>query len=549
MFRKLLTLAAIAGLTSCTPGSSGPPAEDDPEVEVEILREIQLTQNARLPESRDGSLVDVEVFEDRLVFIYEGTPKLALESGHVVSGVLHGGYLRRLVERRELSPERIEWTTEHAELGELIGDGHFIVHMRPGDGDDSFVLRTGDGDVGASTEPLDSGWSLLTPEVRNISCGGGRTGTVTFDPRFDMDADADIEIDLRWSFGRFYIPRGELHYARFELMGSIAPGITIETSESTAVSCAWSLTSFLRERGVGVPKREWVTTFPVGPVPVAVTHTIEPSFDITVGGSVETGASTMSADVTLGFRAGAVYDREGGWRGIWDPQRSGSVSLTASEPGTLTVTAGAGGAVGYLAKLYDTAGPGVSLGPSMTGNFRVLPDRCTWEADASAGLGVTVRAKLDIPAFDYTLAEYSHSENLVSAQIAMSMGTFPWCEDGGTPDGGMPMGDGGGPSDPCEAAGATCQTCNETAGCGFCATTGTCMSDARATECGSDLDWQDGPSECEPCTGYGSCGACVGDAFCGWCASAGRCMTAESGGAPPEPCDDWQYSITPAMCR
>ncbi|MEC7522530.1 MAG: hypothetical protein VYE22_21760 [Myxococcota bacterium] len=546
MLRKLLALVALAGVTSCTPGSSSPSGDEEPEVDVEILRPIQLTQNARLPESQDGHLVDVEIHDDRLVFVYDGAPKVALESGDVVSGVLHGGYLRRLMDRRELAPGRIEWTTEHAELGELIGDGHFVVHLRPGDGDESFVLRTEGGDVGSSSEALDSGWSLLTPEVRNISCGGGRTGTVTFDPRFDMDADADIEIDMRWSFGRFYIPRGELHYARFELMGSIAPGITLETSQSTAVSCMWSLTSYLESRGVGVPKREWVTTFPVGPVPVAVTHTISPTFDITVGGSVETGASTMSADVTLGFRAGAVYDRSGGWRAIWDPTRTGSVSLTASEPGTLSVTAGAGGGVGYLAKLYDVAGPGVSLGPSMSGTFRVLPDRCEWNADASAGLGVTVRARLDIPAFDYTLAEFTHSENLVSAQTATAMGTFPWCEDGGMPDAGA--GDGG-TSDPCEAAGSTCETCNATAGCGFCAPTGTCMSDSRATECGSDLDWQDGPSECEACGGYGACGDCVGDAFCGWCASSGRCMTAESGGAPPEPCDDWQYSITPAMCR
>jgi hypothetical protein len=239
------------------------------------------------------------------------------------------------------------------------------------------------------------------------------------------------------------------------------------------------------------------------------------------------------------------------------------VSLTASERGTLGVSVEASGGVEYFAKLFDTAGPGIGLGPSLGGEFTVTTDLCEWNAEATGGLNADIKAKLDIPVFDHTLAEWNQSYTLLGGTIAEASGTFPWCEDSAVPmdDGGMPPppvdagpgGDAGpgsdsGTADPCSAVGDTCQACNDTPGCGFCESTGECMSDSRMGSCPS-TEWRDSLSECEVCTGYGSCGACLGDAFCGWCASSGRCMTARSGGSPPEPCGDWLYSVPATMCR
>ncbi|MCB9593343.1 MAG: hypothetical protein H6719_11485 [Sandaracinaceae bacterium] len=556
LFRTLAILT-IAAATSCTPGRATP--GDPPETQVDILRDIQLTDNARLPEE-DGHLIDVEIFSNRLAFIYDGAPADELHENQVVSGVLHGGYLRRITAVRNPYEDaeghtRVEVTTVPAELGELILDGHFIVHMRPREG--AFV--TVDDDVGGAMAPLEGSFSLLPVDFgHNVECAAEGSRTVEFDPRFDLDADADVEIDLRIGLGPWLIPRGELHYARFELSGSVSPGITIETSDSVGVSCSWDLLAALEERGVPIPKREWVTTFAVGPVPVIITHTIEPSLSISASGSVETAATTMTADATIGFRTGAEYTQVTGWRTIWEPRREGSVTLTPGQPGTLSVSAGVSGGVGYLAKLYDVAGPGIGLSPGITGTFSA--DLCEWEADLSAGLDLNLNARLDIPAFDYTLAEYTATQSLLTATIAEANGTFPFdmCMDAGMdPDGGTvggdggmppPPGDGGPPGDagPAGVCGSAsgCQACNAIDGCGYCQSTGTCMNDSEQGSCpGGTAAWQDGLAECMDCSSYGSCGACLGDAFCGWCGGGGGCMTAEVGGAAPDTCSGgWVYT-------
>lgn len=553
---RIGTLLVLATATSCTPGRATP--GELPETRVEILRELQLTENAFLPEE-DGRLIDVEIYADRLAFIYDGPPKDELRENQIVSGIRNGGYLRRITAvrtpREDLDGHiRVEVTTVPAELGELILDGHFIVHMRPREG--AFV-EVGD-DIGGAMAPLEGGFSLLPVDLGgNVECAGAGSREVTFSPRFDLDADADIEIDLRVGLGPWLIPRGELHYARFELMGSVAPGITIETSDSVGISCSWDLLATLEDRGVPIPKREWVTTFAVGFVPVIVTHTIEPSFSINASGMVGTGGTTMTADATIGFRTGAEYTPATGWRTIWEPRREGNVSMTPSEPGTVSVSAGVSGGVGYLAKLYDVAGPGIGLSPGATGTFTA--DGCEWEADLTAGLDLNLNARLDIPAFDYTLAEFTATQSLLSATIAEANGTFPIaaCMDAGTPDGGTVGGDGGTPPPPGDAgppgdggssgacgAAMGCQACNEIEGCGYCESTGECMNDSQQGSCpGGTTAWMDGLAECRDCSSYGSCGDCLGDAFCGWCGGGGGCMTAEVGGAAPDSCSGgWVYT-------
>jgi hypothetical protein len=227
-------LALVLAFAGCTP--SEPAAPEPPETEVEILRPIELTQNALLPES-DARLMDVEIYPDRLVFIYSSAPAQPPTVDHVVSGILHGGYLRRITGVIANSGTRIEVATVPAELTELIGDGHFRVLFHPRDGEASFRVVDG---AGVATGALEGGWSLLTPEIRNISCGGGAGGEINVRPTFDMDVDAEIDIDIEWSTRWLVVPRGELARAIFVLDGQVEAGATIETSGNRSMAACRS---------------------------------------------------------------------------------------------------------------------------------------------------------------------------------------------------------------------------------------------------------------------------------------------------------------------
>lgn len=561
-YGSIVFAAAVAALAAgCSPGRSGPERTiRPPTTEVEVLREIQLTEQARLPE-QDASLVDVEIGEDFLVFVYNREiTEIPFAVGNVVSGILHGGYLRRIVALAQESPTRIRATTEHAELGELIGDGHFRVRFHPGDGTGEYALP--DDDLGVSIEELSSGWSVFgNSEDNRFSCGTGEGGSVSIRPRFDIDLGMEVDVDIRWST-RWGIPpvRGELEYAIFALTGAVEAGLSVNTTSNVSTMCSYNVMEEIRRRTGRQIKREWVTTFTVGPVPVALTHTIEPEAQIGIGVQIETGNTTAGANGRVRARVGTEYTRETGWRTIWEPSRSAGTVLNTAQPGTLSIMGQFQAGVGYSCRIYDAAGPGFSFGPQITATFSSSPPYCTWSADVKGALNVTGRVDAQIPVIDYKLAEYMISGSIAESTWFETRGNFPWCRDGGMPDGAAPGGDGGtardggtsaggdaGPPDPCESAGNTCQACNARAGCGFCTATGRCMRDSRRIECDASA-WQDSPSECEICDGHADCRSCVEDAFCGWCFSTGTCMTANSGGTPPVPCADWNYGGI-FMCR
>lgn len=574
LFRAIVFAAAAAATTAagCSPHNGGGSRTiRPPTTEVEVLREIQLTEQARLPE-QDANLVDVEVGEDYLVFIYNrDVTTVPIEVGNVVSGILHGGYLRRVVAVSQESPTRIRAMTEHAELGELIGDGHFRVVFHPGDGTGEYALP--DEDLGVAIEELSSGWSVFGNSADGrFSCGSGAGGSVTITPRFDIDLGMEVDVDIRWST-RWGIPpvRGELEYAIFAVSGAVEAGLSVNTTRNVSSTCSYNIIEEIRRRTGRRLKREWTTTFTVGPVPVVLTHTIEPEAQVSIGVQIETGNTTAAASGRVRARVGTEYTRRTGWRTIWEPSRSAGASLTTAQPGTLSIMGQFQAGVGYSCRVYDAAGPGFSFGPQVTATFTSPPPYCDWTVDVKGALNVTGRVDLQIPVIDYKLAEYSISQSLGESTWYMRTGMFPWCRDAGMRDGGSPTmrdgggtprdggssgsGDGGGgaprdgggsgsgdggSSDPCASAGSTCQTCNMRAGCGFCMATGRCVSDSRRSECPAAA-WQDSPSECEVCDGYTDCRSCTGDAFCGWCYSTGTCMTANSGGGPPVPCPDWNY--------
>ena len=244
------------------------------------------------------------------------------------------------------------------------------------------------------------------------------------------------DIDIQWSTV-FLIPRGEIASATFAVSGAIEAGLTARAPDDLSVACMWNLVELARGRGIPIPERKWHTTFTIGPIPVILTHKIEPYAQIMVGASIATGASVASASGRIGIRAGASYSSAGGWQPIWEPTRSADASLMVNDPGTLSVSAGLSFGLGYSMMVYDAFGPGFGFGPRGVGTFRVGEDHCTWSADFRSGIELTGSFDIAVPVIDYKLASYSISEVVSEAIWAQTGGRYEsWCADAGPPDGG-----------------------------------------------------------------------------------------------------------------
>jgi len=427
--------AVIAVCAACGSSSSdeaGPGVAPDaavitppPGAKIEVLRPLTLTARARLPE-QSPELIDVEVLPDRLAFIYRSPTTVPFAVDDVVAGVLHDGYLRRLTVIQQMSPTRIEAMTVHAELGELIGDGHFRVKFAPGDGVGEWAPS---GDLGVTKQALTTGWSGFTPKFRGITCGTTAGGTLSLTPRLDIDLGMDLDLDIAWST-HFLIPRGEVISALVELHGDLEAGLQAEATENLSASCSYDLLALAKTLGAAVPSRKWAITFAIGPVPVIVTHTIKPYAQFGAGAKVEVGRTTATAMGRVGIRAGTRYDFVDGWRPIWEPTHSGAVTLKTAEPGTLSLSAVLSGGVAYSMKIYDAVGPGVSFGPRVAGTFAASPD-CNWSANVKAGLQLTGSVDVSVPVIDYKLASFSVSSVLAESTWKEAAGTIPGCVDGG----------------------------------------------------------------------------------------------------------------------
>lgn len=533
---KRLSILLFAVLASCTPT----PAEE-PEQTVEVFEDIELTLRGRIPEN-DPAFRSVEVYADRLVFTYDSAPSTDLGTFEtegmtfttVVAGAQGGGYLREVRSVREVSPNVFEATTGPAYLTDFILRGHFHVHHNPRP--DSFVRGEN-----VATAALENSVTLL-PDIGTPCTATAGASNIDVDPSLDVDVDFDVDIDIDVDTS-WWPPsiRGRLESADFVMNGSVELGVTVTAETNGSVGCEVDLIDLARERGIPVPKIEFNTTFAVGPVPVVLNHELGPTASASITGSVDTGTATATGSVVFSVSAGTRY-RDGSWREVWDPRRSGSGSFTVGEPGDVTIEAELSAGVEYSVKLYGVLGPKIGLSGSLTGTF--TGNRCEWTGEVEAGISVSGGGSIEVPVIDVTLIDFEVSQDLATATLWEDMGTWPWCRDGGEPDidAGTNPGEDAPETDPCEAAGSDCASCNEVAGCGFCASTGACVNDSRMGECGSD--WRDGPAECIDCSSHTDCGSCMLDGFCGWCASSNTCLTADVAGLPPSPpgCGDWHYT-------
>ena len=497
IFRLLLSISLLAGCTSDDDGGgTGVRRSDQPDVTV--LRPPVLRDEARSPVLDEG-LTTVDVLPDRLVLTYREAPSVPPAAGEVISGVLGGGYLRRILSVNQLAPNRFEAITEGAVLTDYFADVHFIARFEP----PSEVWNEGEG-VGSRSDALGGSVNLISAELGKCEFESGVVEVgADFSPVFEM------EVDISFWDG--------LKEFRFVVGGNIEVFTELATNEGS-VSCSW-------DRTFESLQKEFTTTFAIGFVPVIVTHTLVPEGKFTIGGEVTIPGVSFEARGGIGFTAGAVYENDA-WSPIADATRNGSASFNIEEGGDVTITSRLTAGINYQAKLYDALGPQMNLGPFIAGEAR--SDLCNWDTKVEIGMQLNIGARAEIPVIDYSLYEYNSGPiDLVSGAIAEGEGMWAWCGgDAGT-------------EDPCSGF-TDCDSCASSAGvaCGWC--DGSCTSETRRGECGGD--WIDSRSACVDCGSYGDCGSCVRDGYCGWCPGMG-CLNDESDAAAS--CGGYQ----PATCE
>jgi len=461
-----LLLASMT--TGCGDDTTSPPADEPPppkgevilsgdDFEVEVLRDIQLTEQARIPETDAflTSVDDIEVEADSVTFHYTQAPAIALEPGHVIAGAAEHGYLRWVRGVSEPEENVIVVETEPATITDLILDGHFKVHTLP---------HATSWEEGAVVPYLASGaeakLQLFTPELfPALKCSIGGGGSVTLEPQLDITPDLDFELDVTVDL----LPiSGKLNYALVAASLDVETGVAIETQSTLGGSCALDLVS-LMEKYAGIelarelPTIQFALPTPLGPLPVIITEELGPTGSIELGISTTTDKSVTTASVHLGARVGAEY-AGGEWNGIWEPTVEGGIDY--DEPvavGTTTVSAQAAMGMEIKGFLYDTAGPKAGAELFLKGQVAADAELCSWDATLTDGLNAVVGVEAQVPVFDITLASYTQTFTLAEVELAAVSGSCLECEtDDDCTDAARPV---------CDVPNNTCVECLTTTDC------------------------------------------------------------------------------------
>lgn len=482
MLRSTLERVALASVfafacTTDTPSTETPDREAAVD-RVDVLGEPTLTADAFVIQGEDA-LRGVEVYEDRLVFVYDGEPAAYPEVGNVVTGIEGGGFIRRIMTAR-LEGNRLTCDTESAFLADFFEDLSFHATFSP---PPDFVTD----ESGRRVDALTSGLSFPSIDV-NEACslaGGARV-----ELKIDIDPVFELEIDLR-----------NRHF-RSEVGGDLDGDINA-TFGGLGISCDWEIP---RERR---PSREWTQTFfvPVGfiPVPVIITHELF----LTAKLDVEAVASSVveaSAGGTIRFSAIVEHTRDQGWQTRTGDSPAGRSSLTARDPDNMHLQARFSPGFGYLGKVYDTAGPEFTISGWVQGEVDLT--WCEWKAKVTGGITGQAGAKLEVPVWDRTVFDFAADLDILDPQtIYQNQGTLPIaaCEDEPEP-----------PVDPMIDP-TSCRSTGCAAGDVCDSASGMCSADScETTMCAAD----------EACRAGSGCEASCADVMCadGQTCRAGECL-------------------------
>lgn len=357
---------------------------------IEIVQEFTFEENARFPED-DPNLVSVGATDDSLTLSYSGAPTIPLAAGHVVAGRLANGYLRRLTSVTESSPNVFEFSTENADLDEIIASGHARGTYNPPA--ESWTAY----DDGVIVAPLDGAgaFSLIRDfMIGDAMCSAGG-GLISINPSVDIDPIIEIDIE-------FDDDTGELVHALFVTGVQFEVGVSVDGPGTIAASCMANLLRNL----------SFETIVPIGPIPFK--HTFSPIFSVNVGATGSAmGTFAASAVGTASLRMGVEFDGSE-WTQIWEPNASGDTSFSSSKNGSIAVTGGFSAGFGYQAAAWGALGLSASITRQLSATFSLAD--CEWASELRSGINATVGASVMVPVVDITLASVSFS-NTIAEEI------------------------------------------------------------------------------------------------------------------------------------
>lgn len=385
-------------LAACSDDIPPEPAhelEPPPGVEVVVHEAVELTEDARLPEQWPR-FSRAYVLPDRVILSFEGgLPDVVdLAVGNIIAGQSEGGYLRRVLAVHEQG-ERLVVDTAPATLVELIARGHFEASFDPDDGQWSQVLRAGK-------------LPLISRIVEGFECSIGQLLSAQMGVYYETQVSFHLEIE---------IADGRLEHAVFMTTGAQEIGAELEVDAAFEASCSRSL--------LGEADREWSTFIPVGFLPIPVTHTLSPSAELAVTGSMSQGLASARSTAGYHLTAGAEYVG-GAWQGLWSASPTGDTTLE-KDGGSLSLSTGITAGVDYTIKLFDVAGPRIGLSASAEAGFSL--ESCESTTELRAGLRGTIGATLDVPLLDNTIAEIEIFQELRAAVVDAGEGIQLGCEE------------------------------------------------------------------------------------------------------------------------
>ncbi len=539
-----IMLAVVAGCAAETP----PAASDG--VTVTESSDLKIADDVVNP-WHEPALVNVEVFEDKLIYTYNAAPARALQVGDVVAGPEgEEGYMREITSVTAISDTVFEVVGDQVGLDRIIEEGSLEVEI-DASGDEFIAI---DEDLGGRRDAL--GFSLLPTRVLNGAgaCAGAGSGDITF--RHDLTYNKP-KFKLEFERRGFSIRK-----AGVSVTGDAELVVVVRAEGDLDVDCMVNVLALL---GDAVRPRQIRKRFSIlGFINVTVLIKITPRFTTTA--NITTNDSTNAITVTTTAKA-----ELNGYAGY----RSGSglgADLNVPTSAEIDVDLTGGNVEGFI-----DAEAGIALAMSVSGlvlpsadvsanaraefNTDSLACEWDWQVSAEAIAKMYGEVGIDIGFFRRTWGPLNFMRD--ASYVRSGSGTFdlPYCEgcesdsdcsddqvcnDGVCQDkpceedndctpgrmctGGVCIPEGG---DLCSsAATASCGECVDLAGCslcgGTCTATGDCDDDSqdRFSTARTCEGVDGGRSIDTPCEAKGDCFECVtqGGAFCGWARADGTCM-------------------------
>lgn len=422
MSAGLVSLLLLASCASESP-SGVAPIPNRPSRELEVIRPLTLTDDARVPE-QDSNLDTVHVTADELLFHYRKTPKPNFDVGNVIAGARGGGYLRR-VAGVTVEGTTVTVRTEPAHLVDFIRDGAFRIRQAPA------AEEWTSGDLATNSQAVKVSTRVSIYKNSPVTCAIG-TDSFFVDPTIDLlDPGFEFFIDVSPNSDD---GKGEIKEARSILELGTEASLKGQYKGSAVGTCSVDLAAVIAKAGGFEPKiRLPPKVFLIGKIPVVITHSLKPIMKLEGKASAASDRVEVNMAGRYSVRVGSEY-RDGQWNGVWEPTSSGEVDVTVPpEQTTLSAQVGLSAGVEYSAYLYDLAGPKLGLEAGFTGKLSADLETCQWNASLQGDIRANASVSVQVPIVGLEVLKATATFTPLSATLGSASGDLPGLECTGAP--------------------------------------------------------------------------------------------------------------------